>query len=648
MDHRITRRTGLTATALAATTAAVGLPAAAYAAGDPAPHKSSPSAESARSAPTWRHGEPHRHPWDRRGSSTTLREVQPGDVGLDAETLEELPGIVRAGLEFDPPRFAGASVLVASQAGIAMEHADGYALRWKDASKELPEDEWIPARTDTIYDLASISKIFTATAVMQLVEKGVLALDDTVSTYLPRFAENGKAQVTVQQLLTHVGGLPAFINLYSAYPDVPSRLDAVLTVVPDTPAGTKYVYSDLGLITLGLIVEKLSGQTLDVYVREHVTEPLGMHETMYNPPADLRDRIAATEYVEYYGYLVHGHVHDENAYSLGGVAGHAGVFSTARDLAVLGQMFLGGGRYGDARILKAATVQDMYTDRIAEITGVGGARRGLGPELEAWFYHAGLTSPYSGTHTGFTGTSLVIDPLTDTIVIMLANSVHPTREWSSTSATRREVSTCVAHALGLVPEGLRSGGWRAGEEDATTATLTAAVDLPASGAVPELVVDLFAHLETAYDVLAVGASQDQGSTWIPLAGTLEAKHQESVAVPDGQITGWGRRLRWNGVFPLVDGSGPGGSDSGGSESGGLESGGSDSSGSVGDGPDSSSLPALGGEVQIRLRMTTDTATRGLGARIGRIQVADGRDTLLDTDRAADREQVVADGWVDAG
>ena len=305
-------------------------------------------------------------------------------------------------------------------------------------ARSLPEDQWIPARTDTIYDLASISKIFTATAVMQLVEKGELALDDTVSSYLPRFAENGKAQVTVQQLLTHVGGLPAFINLYSAYPGCALAPGCgARPSSPDTPAGTEYVYSDLGLITLGLIVEKLSGQTLDVYVREHITEPLGMHETMYNPPADLRDRIAATEYVEYYGYLVHGHVHDENAYSLGGVAGHAGVFSTARDLAVLGQMFLGGGRYGNARILKAATVQDMYTDRIAEITGVGGARRGLGPELEAWFYHAGLTSPYSGTHTGFTGTSLVIDPLTDTIVIMLANSVHPTREWSSTSATRR-------------------------------------------------------------------------------------------------------------------------------------------------------------------------------------------------------------------
>src|SRR5690606_4154806 len=151
--------------------------------------------------------------------------------------------------------------------------------------------------------------------------------------------------------------------------------------------------------------------------------------------------------------------------------------------AVFAQMFLGGGRYGRARILEAGTVQDMFTDNIAEVTGVGGARRGLGPELEAWYYHAGLTSPYSGTHTGFTGTSLVIDPLTDTIVIMLANSVHPTREWSTTSVTRREVSTCVAHALGLVPKQLR-GGWHAGDEDETTATLSLAVNL--TGEEPEL------------------------------------------------------------------------------------------------------------------------------------------------------------------
>ncbi|MFC7466130.1 serine hydrolase domain-containing protein [Brachybacterium sp. GCM10030252] len=607
----LTRRAGLAGTALAATATAVGVPIAGWAKGDPAPHKDEPSSRSALAAPDWSRGKPHRHPWDRQRSGRTLREAEPGSVGLDADSLEELPAIIRAGLDHDPPRFSGASLLVASQAGIAYEHADGYALRWKTATEQLPEDQWIEARSDTIYDLASISKLFTATSVMQLIEQGELSLEDTVASHLPAFAANGKADVTVQHLLTHVGGLPPFINLYSSYPDVPSRLDAVLTVAPQAPPGTEYVYSDLGLITLGLIVEKLAGQSLDEYVREHITEPLGMHETMYNPPAELRPRIAATEYIDYYGELVHGHVHDENAYSLGGVAGHAGVFSTARDLAVFGQMFLGGGRYGKAEILSAQTVQEMFTDRIAAVTGVGGARRGLGPELEAWYYHAGLTSPYSGAHTGFTGTSLVIDPLTDTIVIMLANSVHPTREWSSTSATRREVSTCVAGALGIVPTKLREG-WSAGAEDDSTATLTAGLDLGSGGArSPELVLDLFAHLETAYDVLSVEASQDQGSSWYPLAGTLEARHEEPVDVPDGQITGWGRRQQWTGTFPLVDSAGE----------------------------------VLGDEVQIRLTVTTDGATRGLGAWVGRIRVVDGHHELLDTDRAADREVIVADGWV---
>ncbi|MDN5899651.1 MAG: serine hydrolase [Brachybacterium sp.] len=566
-----------------------------------------PAARAARSAPEWSRGEPLHDPWARRSSGKTLREAGPDAVGLDSGVLGGLPGILRAGLENDPPRFAGASLLVASQAGIAYEHADGYALRWKDASTELPEDQWLPARTDTIYDLASISKIFTATAVMQHVEQGLLRLEDRVADHLPRFSENGKGEVTVQQLLTHVSGLPPFINLYSAYPDIPSRLDAVLTARPTSPPGTEYVYSDLGLITLGLIVEKLSGQGLDEYVREHITAPLGMTETRYNPPAELKDRIAATEYVDYYGYLVHGHVHDENAYSLGGVAGHAGVFSTARDLAVFAQMFLGGGRYGDARILEIGTVQDMFTDRIAEVTGVGGARRGLGPELSAWYYHAGLTSPYSGVHTGFTGTSLVIDPLTDTIVILLTNSVHPTREWSTTSVTRREVSTCVAQALGVVPRQVR-GGWHAGDADASSATLSLAVDLEANAA--ELRIDLFTHLETTYDVLAVEASADQGETWLPLPGRLEARHEDAVEVADGQITGWGRRVAWDGAFALTDSDTP-----------------------------------LVGEVQIRLRLTTDGSTRGLGAWVGRLRVLDDGQELFDSDRPDDRREVVADGWV---
>ncbi|WP_245822972.1 serine hydrolase domain-containing protein [Brachybacterium avium] len=328
-----------------------------------------PPARAARTGRDQGRHEPHPHPWARRSSGRSLREATPDAVGLDPEVLDGLPAIIRAGLENDPPRFAGAALLVASRAGIAYEHADGHALRWQDARTELPRDQWIPARTDTIFDLASITKIFTATAVMQHVEQGLLRLEDRVADHLPRFAENGKGEVTVQQLLSHVGGLPPFIDLVSAHPDLPSRLDAVLTVRPSSPPGTAYVYSDLGLIALGLIVETLSGQGLDEYVREHITAPLGMTETMFNPPAELAGRIAATEHMDCFGYPVHGHVHDENAFSLGGVAGHAGMFSTARDLAVFAQMFLDGGRCGEARILEADTVQDMFTDRIAGVTG---------------------------------------------------------------------------------------------------------------------------------------------------------------------------------------------------------------------------------------------------------------------------------------
>ena len=549
-------------------------------------------------------------PWDRSGSrDRTVREGNPRSVGLDPDVLDQLPGIIRAGLDNDPPRFSGASLLVASQGRIAYEYADGYALRWKNATEQLPEDQWVPARQDTIYDLASISKLFTATAVMQLVERGQLSLEDTVASHLPRFGVNGKEQVTIQHLLTHVGGLPAFINLWQAYPDVSSRIDAALTVKPTAAPGTKYVYSDLGLIALGQVVEVISGQGLDVFVRENITAPLGMDETMYNPPAELLDRIAATEYMAATGELVRGHVHDENAYSLGGVAGHAGVFSTTRDLAVFAQMFLNGGTYGGARVLQASTVRDMFTDRIAEVTGVGGARRGLGPELAAWYYHAGLTSPYSGAHTGFTGTSLVIDPLTDTFIVMLTNSVHPTRAWSTTSVTRREVSTCVAHALGIVPKKVRDG-WHAGSQDATTATLEVAVDL--DGSATELTAELFYHLEEAYDLLTLEASADDGTTWTPLAGTLTSKDSGTIDAPTGSLTGWGRRALWDATFPLVADGTP-----------------------------------LTGEVQLRFSLTTDANTRGLGAWLGRIQVraAGGGKKLLDSQRGRDRDAFVADGWV---
>lgn len=587
----------------AAVTGTVLLPAAAHA----APHTGPDSADGDSAG----RGRRDRHPWDRsRGPKRRLRDGNPASAGLDATLLEQIPRILQDGIDFDPARFSGATALVARKGRIAHRSARGYALRWKSDTELLPEGQWIPAAADTIYDLASISKIFTAVTVMQLVERGELGLEDTIASHFPDFAQNGKESLTVQQLLTHSSGLPAGINLFTDPLTDEEKIAAVMAVKPSNPPGTAYMYSDVGLIVLGLLVEHLTGQSLDEVVAERVTGPLGMTETMYNPSQELLPRIAATEATGERG-LVHGVVHDENAAALGGVAGHAGVFSTADDLAIFAQMFLNGGSYGKARVLRPETVESMFTDHIAEITGPGGDRRGLGPELEAWFYHSGLTSPYSAGHTGFTGTCLVIDPLTDTFHIMLANSVHPTREWSTTSVTRREVSTCVARALGLDPS-LTERGWAAGTEDDATAILSALVEIPeGSDEAARLTIDISHHLETTSDLLVVEASADGGETWVGLNGALEAQGGRVQEIVDGLVTGWGERGRWDGDFRIADGREP-----------------------------------LTGEVELRLRVVTDEAIHGLGVHLSRLRVSADHKRLLDTRREPDA--LVAVGWQEIG
>src|SRR5690606_31106535 len=177
------------------------------------------------------------------------------------------------------------------------KEATGWALRYADGEgTELPADERLPMRTDTIFDMASVSKLFTSIVVMQLVEAGKVELDAPVARYVPEFAENGKEAVTVRQLLTHTSGLPAWLPLWSQYPDVPSRLRAALTAEPVAEPGTAYEYSDLNLIALGVLAERVSGKPLDDLVADGITGPLGMRDTGYNPSPTLRDRIAATEY----------------------------------------------------------------------------------------------------------------------------------------------------------------------------------------------------------------------------------------------------------------------------------------------------------------------------------------------------------------
>ena len=294
----------------------------------------------------------------------------------------------------------------------------------------------IPAAPDTLYDLASITKLFTTTCVMRLVEQGRLALDEPVAGWMPEFAAGGKEQVTLRQLLTHTSGLPDYLELWKLEPTVDARIQRVLTTPLLNPPGSVFRYSDLGLIAIGHLVELVTRSGLDVAVRDMVTEPLRLRDTMYRPPAGLMSRIAPTEDEDGVGRgLVWGEVHDENAWSLGGVAGHAGLFSTAADLGRLAQLYLNGGELDGRRLLEPETVAEMTRNQIGRI-----GSRGLGWELNAAYYMGHLASPRTYGHTGFTGTSLVIDPRRDLIVVLLTNRVHPTRDGPSINSTRQAVA----------------------------------------------------------------------------------------------------------------------------------------------------------------------------------------------------------------
>lgn len=535
--------------------------------------------------------------WDRTGAvQRVLRDGAAEEVGLVARELEQIEPALLEGLTREPtPFYPGAVALVAAEGVVVERTAVGHAVRWADATTELPAEEQVQMRTDTIFDLASLSKLFTAVSVMQLVEAGQVDLADTAASYVPAFAANGKEAITVEQLLTHTAGLPAWINLWSA-PDEAAALQRVWDVTPTSTPGTGYLYSDLGLITLGEIVERVSGLGLDEYVAEHITGPLEMGDTMYNPPAELLPRIAATEYQATPARgLVHGEVHDEAAWRLNGVAGHAGVFSTADDVAVFAQMLLNGGSYDGARVLQPQTVEAMMRDYTGQLSS---SHRGLGPELEAWFYHDVLTSAESAGHTGFTGTSLVIDPHTETIAILMTNRVHPSRDWGNINPVRR----AVARAAGLarpMTGFTRGAAWYSGIGDALDRSLTVPATVTGEG---ELLVDLWFHTEPT-DVLHVEASADDGATWQPLAGTLTAG--DTVRAVTSGVSGDGEGRWWEGRFDLA---------------------------------------GLTGDVELRLRYATDAVYSGRGVYVERVRVTDDGATTVDDRDPADRATIVADGW----
>ncbi|TVT30444.1 serine hydrolase [Amycolatopsis rhizosphaerae] len=475
-------------------------------------------------------------------ADTVLRRGSPGEAGLDPGPIRDAERFLSDWSTNDPvtghPHFAGAVGLLAHDGVIVDEFATGQALRYADAAgTELPTDRQVPMRPDTIFDLASVTKLFTSIAVLQLVERHQVGLDEPVATYLPEFATHGKENVTVRQLLTHTSGLDAdpVPSLWQGYPDVPARRKAVLDSPLVNPPGSTYRYSDINLMTLGFLVERLTGRPLDAVVRDRITAPLGMADTGFNPPSAKLDRIAATEYeAQPPRGLVRGQVHDENAWALGGVSGHAGVFSTAADLAVLAQMILNGGSYHGVRILRADTVRIMLTNYNQAFPG---DEHGLGFELDRMFYMGALSSPVTAGHTGFTGTSLVIDPESRSIAILLTNRVHPTRNWGSINPARETWATALARAMSVRPA-VGKDAWFSDPGNLSTATLTT----PVLSGVSSLRVNFVAFVDTeSTDPLVLEASRD-GVSWQPVE--LRADGPGAPPGPVSALAGHGHRSWW--------------------------------------------------------------------------------------------------------
>ncbi|QUW82389.1 beta-lactamase family protein [Streptomyces mirabilis] len=372
-------------------------------------------------------------------SAPRLRADTPERAGLEPTELRHLVRDVRTLTRGPRPWTAGVVLVAGRGPVIAVEEAAGWAVRYSsydektDTGVELPPGDRRPMTVHTPFDLASLTKLFTAVAAVQQLERGTLGIDARVGVYLPDFRAASAHDITVRQLLMHTSGLRPELPLYDC-PDDAARLALLRAEAPSSRPG-EYVYSDLNLLLLQHVLERITGRTLDVLVRDGITRPLGMTATSFGPCAGA----AATEdqrrpWGKADRGMLRGVVHDENAWALGGVAGHAGLFSTAHDLAVFCRTLLAGGSYGPARILGPDFVELMLTPP------------GLGFAVDQPWFMGALAGRGAAGHTGFTGTSLVLDPATDTFLVLLANTVHPRRR-PPDSAPRAEAATRLARAV---------------------------------------------------------------------------------------------------------------------------------------------------------------------------------------------------------
>lgn len=350
---------------------------------------------------------------------------------MDSQHLAQIDQVVQDGIEAG--EMPGCVVMVGRRGKVVFFKAYGH---------RQVEPERIPMTNDTVFDMASLTKpVATATSVMILVQEGKLRLEAPVAEYVPEFGNNGKEKITLLQLLTHQGGLIPD-NALADYQDGPQKAwERIFALKLRRPPGTKFVYTDVGYLMLGEIIRRAGGQNVHEFSRDHIFRPLSMTETGYLPDEPLRRRAAPNEKRD--GEWIRGEVHDPRAYLLGGVAGHAGLFSTATDLAVYAQMMLEGGQYQGVRILEPETLATMTTPY-----PVSSGRRGLGWDMRTGYSsNRGRTfSEQAFGHGGFTGTVMWIDPGLELFVIFLSNRLHPDGKGTVNPLAGR-IGTIVADAI---------------------------------------------------------------------------------------------------------------------------------------------------------------------------------------------------------
>jgi uncharacterized protein YbbC (DUF1343 family)/CubicO group peptidase (beta-lactamase class C family) len=361
-------------------------------------------------------------------------EAQAGPPAYSSQVLREeqllpIAKIVEEGIRAG--QFPGAVVLIGNQGKIVYRRAFGH---------RMIKPRKVPMTPDTIFDLASLTKVVaTTTAVMQLVEKGQVSLEEPVAKYWPEFRNHDKGEITVRQLLTHYSGLPANLSLKPDWSGYEMALQKIVAEKPLTPPGTRFLYSDLNFIILGELVQRITGQRLDVYCHEHIFQPMAMKDTCFKPSPSLYSRIAPTLWNGI------GKVHDPTACRMGGVAGHAGLFSTADDLSIFAQALLNGGRTREVQILSPLLVEKMT---LPQSPPDKMPLRGLGWELDSPFSsnRSELFPLGSYGHRGFTGTGIWVDPVSKTYIIILTNRVYPNGQGDA-DPLRVQVLELVAEAM---------------------------------------------------------------------------------------------------------------------------------------------------------------------------------------------------------